>query len=115
MLAQYNPGNSVVWSRPSFDLSQYAGQTVQLGFYFQSGNSGYYHYYTSPSPGWYVDDVQITSTTPPTGIVQFTDARYFINEAETNAIISFERKYGGAGAVDVSVSVQVAPAVATKR
>ena len=102
MLAQYDPGNSVVWSRPSFDLSQYAGQTVQLGFYFQSGNSGWPYYSTSPSPGWYVDDVQITSVTPPTGIVQFTDVRYFVNEGETTATISMERKYGGAGAVDVT-------------
>ena len=102
MLAQYDPGNSVVWSRPSFDLSQYAGQTVQLGFYFQSGNSGWPYYSTSPSPGWYVDDVQITSVTPPTGIVQFTDVRYFVNEGETTATISMERKYGGAGAVGVT-------------
>ena len=44
----------------------------------------------------------ITSVTPPTGIVQFTDVRYFVNEGETNAIISMERKYGSSGAVDVT-------------
>jgi len=101
-LMQYNPGNSTVWSRPSFDLSQYAGQTIQIGFYFQSGNSGYPYYRTSPSPGWYVDEAQITTDTPPTGIVQFTDVRYFVTGGETNATISFERKYGGAGPVEVT-------------
>jgi hypothetical protein len=101
-LAQYNAGNSAVWSRPSFDLSQYAGQTVQLGFYFQSGNAGCCSYATSPSPGWYVDEVEINSATPPTGIVQFTDVRYFVNNGETNATISFERKYGSSGAVSVT-------------
>ena len=97
-------GDSAVWSRPGFDLSQYAGQTVQLGFYFES--HGYtvhgYDWFLDPGPGWYVDDVQITSVTPPTGIVQFTDVRYFVNEGETTATISMERKYGGAGAVDVT-------------
>ena len=102
-LSHYSPGSSGAWSRPSIDLSAYAGQTVQLGFYLESHS--YYQYggyASSVGPGWYVDEVMITSVTPPTGIVQFTDARYFVNEGETNAVISMERKDGSSGAVDVT-------------
>jgi hypothetical protein len=105
-LSHYGTANSGAWTRPGFDLSQYAGQTVQLGFYFESHgytNPGYpYNYILDPGAGWYVDEVMITSVAPPTGIVQFTDARYFVNSGETYATISMERKYGGSGAVDVT-------------
>src|ERR1017187_10281358 len=47
-LHHYTSTGSGVWSREGFDLSAYAGQTVQLGFYFQSGNSGWPSYATSP-------------------------------------------------------------------
>jgi hypothetical protein len=98
-LAQYGDTSGGVWSSPSFDLSAYAGQTVQIGFYFAANqSSGVWRV----APGWYVDDVNVTSITPPTGIVQFTDVRYFVNEGETNAIISMERKYGNSGAVDAT-------------
>src|SRR5579863_7878371 len=49
-----NNGNSGgVWSRPSLDLSPYAGQNIQIALYFGAGGpiSG------SNSQGWYVDDV----------------------------------------------------------
>ena len=36
ILATYTSTSSGVWSRQSFDLSGYAGQTVQIGFYFES-------------------------------------------------------------------------------
>ena len=54
-LATYT-GNSAGWSEPSVDLSAYAGQTVQVGFFFTSGD----HYYGS-SPGWFVDDVTLVT------------------------------------------------------
>ena len=106
VLSHYSPANSGAWTRPSFDLSQYAGQTVQLSFYFESHgyqNPSYpYQWLQDTGPGWYVDEVMITDVTPPTGIVQFTDVRYFVNEGETNVTISFERKYGSSGALDVT-------------
>jgi hypothetical protein len=114
-LTRYSAGSSGAWSHPYFDLSQYAGQTVQFGFYFESHltwNSYWGRWDSTPGPGWYIDDIVITSVTPPTGIVEFTDARYFVNEGETNASITFERKYGGSGALDVTFVATDGTAVA---
>ena len=58
---QYTHTGSSVWSGPSIDLSAYAGQSVQVAFYFQSVNSSSY---SGPyvSSGWYIDDVRIEPT-----------------------------------------------------
>jgi len=98
----YTGTGGTPWTRPDFDLSAYAGQLVRIGFYFESHNDGWPWYGISVSAGWYIDEIVITSVTPPTGIVEFTDVRYFVNEGETNAIITIERKYGSSGAVDVT-------------
>jgi uncharacterized repeat protein (TIGR01451 family) len=45
-----------VWHRARADLSTYAGERVQVAFYHQDVDEGYYH---SEGPGWYVDDVEI--------------------------------------------------------
>jgi hypothetical protein len=99
-LTTYSGTMGPVWSRtPPFDLSPYSGQTVQIGFYFYARDAvgG-----DDTSTGWYIDDLTVTSVIPPTGIVEFTDARYFINEAETNAVISVVRRYGSAGSASVT-------------
>jgi hypothetical protein len=44
------------WSQRTVDLSAYAGQTVQIGFYFGS--------YVYLAPGWYIDGVEISPFTP---------------------------------------------------
>src|SRR3989475_206724 len=58
--ARYVNDSGGVWSRPSFDLSSYAGLNVQLAFYFESldvfGNSGL----VDVAPGWYIDEVRLT-------------------------------------------------------
>ena len=41
-LHHYTSTGSGVWSRAGFDLSAYAGQLVQLGFYFESHGHSYY-------------------------------------------------------------------------
>ncbi len=51
--------SSGVWSRPSIDLSAFAGQSVQIAFHFTSGGSGY-----GSDPGWYVDDVAVVTNAP---------------------------------------------------
>jgi hypothetical protein len=51
--------SSGVWSRPSIDLSAFAGQSVQIAFHFASGGSGY-----GSDPGWYVDDVAVVTNEP---------------------------------------------------
>lgn len=43
-----------VWTRSGYDLTQYAGQTVMLGFYFTSDG-------TNSAPGWYIDDITIAT------------------------------------------------------
>src|SRR5262249_18235669 len=56
----YGPHSSGVWSRPSLDLSAYAGRRVQLSFLFQSvdaiccGND-------DTGPGWYIDEVAVVT------------------------------------------------------
>ena len=47
-----------IWSRPSLDLSAYAGQNVQIAFHFISGGD------YGTDLGWYVDDVSVV-TSPP--------------------------------------------------
>ena len=46
-----------VWSRPSIDLSAYAGQSVQIAFRFAGLCCG-------NGLGWYVDDVAVVTNTP---------------------------------------------------
>ena len=41
-----------IWTRPLLSLSAYAGQTVEIAFYFHS-DGGYVQ------PGWYIDDVTV--------------------------------------------------------
>ena len=53
-------GNSGVWTRPSVDLSAYAGQTVQLAFYLLDVPQSFDY----QNPGWYVDDVALLTGTP---------------------------------------------------
>ena len=46
------------WSYGSIDLSQYAGSTVQIGFYFYSVQVGSL---SNVSTGWYIDDISLTT------------------------------------------------------
>ena len=47
-----------VWSRPSIDLSAFAGQNVQIAFHFTSGGC------CGNAQGWYVDDVAVVTGSP---------------------------------------------------
>ena len=52
-----NTSGSGVWSRPSIDLSAYAGQSLQIAFRFYGSGSG-------SASGWYVDDVAVVTNSP---------------------------------------------------
>jgi hypothetical protein len=52
------PNSSVIWSRPSIDLSAFAGSSVQFAFHFISGAD------YGTDPGWYLDDVQLIAGQP---------------------------------------------------
>ncbi len=54
---QYAADSSGQWTRTTLDLSAYAGQTVRLGFYFESHSSTW----GGVGPGWYIDQVEILS------------------------------------------------------
>jgi len=45
---------SEVWTQACVDLSEYAGQTVRIAFYFATDSGGW-------SSGWYIDDVSIVT------------------------------------------------------
>ncbi len=47
-----------VWSRPSIDLSDFAGQSVQIAFHFTSGCC------VGNALGWFVDDVAVVTNMP---------------------------------------------------
>ena len=53
-----NVNGGGVWSRPSIDLSAYAGQSVQIAFHFTSGG------YVGNGLGWFVDDVALVTGSP---------------------------------------------------
>lgn len=56
LLGPYAGSSGGVWSRPLASLTPYAGQRVQLAFYFYSRDAGFGD---DTGPGWYVDDVVI--------------------------------------------------------
>src|SRR6266540_2067042 len=65
-LGRYSGSGSDVWTRPSFDLSPYEGQTVRVAFRFHSENA-----YIPAGPdvdaGWYIDEVVVQPVNhPPT-------------------------------------------------
>lgn len=55
------------WRQETFDLSTYENQTVQIRFRFAS--DGYV-----TEEGWYVDDINMTSTSSPTGVDEQEDS-----------------------------------------
>jgi bacillopeptidase F (M6 metalloprotease family) len=57
-IADYSGTCSGVWTRPSLDMSQFAGQTVQVAFHFISDGC------CTVGPGWYVDDIVLVTGTP---------------------------------------------------
>ncbi len=70
--SEYTNTSSNAWSFPLLDLSGYAGQTVQIGFFFHSENAG--GGFEEVSSGWYVDDVEIV-----TGDLVFNNPETFEN------------------------------------
>ena len=52
---------SIAWSEVTFDLTAYEGETIQIRFRFASDGA-------VTEEGWYVDDIEITSTGPETGV-----------------------------------------------
>ncbi len=54
-------GTSMGWTRALVDLSAYAGQVVQLGFYLRDdgADSGFSSYTPYIAAGWYLDDLEI--------------------------------------------------------
>ena len=51
-----NGATSDGWSEPSVNLSAYAGQSVQIAFYYQTGDE-----YYGAGPGWFVDNVTLVT------------------------------------------------------
>ncbi|MBM3287962.1 MAG: hypothetical protein FJY88_11525, partial [Candidatus Eisenbacteria bacterium] len=58
----YTSVSSGVWTRPSLELTAYAGQRIQVAFYFYSHNYGGGG--EDVSSGWYVDDIELVTGTP---------------------------------------------------
>jgi hypothetical protein len=55
---QYINTGSGIWTYPSIDLSAYAGQSIQIAYYFHSNGD---FWGTSVSAGWYIDDIAIVT------------------------------------------------------
>jgi hypothetical protein len=87
-------GHEGQWYRPSFDLSDYVGQSLRLRLQFATGGP-----HDNDHVGWLVDDVQVAGTTcsdPPTGAAHVDGMR-------------FSGRYGN-GLYRVKVRVRVADA-----
>jgi len=56
---EYSGHSGGTWSRPSLDLSLYAGQRVQLGFDFSSSSPTFCS--NTVGPGWYVDELIVVA------------------------------------------------------
>ena len=63
---QYFHEGGGIWTRPSIDLRDYTGQSVQIAFRFVSVND------SRVDPGWYIDDVELI-----TGAVEFNNPEGF--------------------------------------
>ncbi|MCK6556938.1 immune inhibitor A [Candidatus Binatia bacterium] len=66
-LEQFSGYSGGTWSYTWLDLSAYAGQTVQLGFYFEShGYDDWRGHHWNVSSGWYIDELEVvTGATAP--------------------------------------------------
>ena len=67
----YSSTGGDVWSLVSIDLSAYAGQTVQIGFYFES-HGVICCSYNDVEAGWYIDEVSVVC-----GPILFNNAEGF--------------------------------------
>jgi hypothetical protein len=84
-LQEFSGYSGATWSYPSYDLSTYAGQTVQFGFYFES--HGYdnwpYGWAWDVSAGWYVDEVAVltgpTAPLVPNVVEDFEGTNFWAN------------------------------------
>ena len=56
-LSRYAGNGGGVWSRPSVDLSAYAGQVVRIGFLFHAQDDS--NSTPEVAPGWYLDEVEL--------------------------------------------------------
>lgn len=79
VIKEFEPSdfNSSGWSEFAFDLSAYAGQTINLGFLYE-GVDGHV---------WYIDDVEITSPTTNVNNTQDAILSLYPNPANDNIII----------------------------
>ncbi len=68
----YTSTSGGVWSKPQLNLGDYAGEEIQVAFYFVSGDS----YGNDISTGWYIDNISIN------GIYKYPD----INPGENKSI-----------------------------
>ena len=63
-LAEYSDAISLGWEQATFDLTPYAGQLIYLAWDYEL-----FSFDTRARPGWLVDDVALTVSTPTTGTV----------------------------------------------
>src|SRR5262249_33213758 len=59
--------NSSVWTRPSLDLTPFAGRSVQIAFHFQSNTDA------NVASGWFIDDVVVETGPSSWNPVQQTE------------------------------------------
>lgn len=64
---------------PAIDLSPYAGKSIQVRFYFNALDS-----YLDSYEGWYVDDLNISTTAPATGCNEPTANNYLLQATPMN-------------------------------
>ena len=88
--AQYTGASGNIWSYTYFPLTDYAGSTIQIAFYFYSHND---YGSVDVSSGWYIDDVVVEPNVPTNIIVSETNNLGLLQNSPNPFAISTEIKY----------------------
>jgi Immune inhibitor A-like, MAM domain len=93
-LAEYRNSGGAVWSPTYFALADYAGQTVEIAFYFHSDNA-------FQKDGWYIDDIVLEGyfsefmyDYEPDGDIDGIDLHVFATSFDLEELARFAMNFG---------------------
>lgn len=91
------------WGVRNVDLSTYVGQTVQIRFFFDTGDTAQNHF-----EGWYVEDISVYASTPGPGIRVSPTGGLITSEDGTSATFSVQMTSQPASDVTISLDLDAA-------
>lgn len=88
------------WGVRNVDLSTYVGETVQIRFFFDTGDTAQNHF-----EGWYVEDISVFASTPGPGIRVSPTGGLVTSEDGTSATFSVQMTAQPTSDVTVSLGL----------